>query len=123
MGQRLHTAVKYEIDYGTQAKFNWKANYVNPIIDILSENDCSFDGDDINYALAITANRVNLLANIDKIIKPSEQWEWQDDLDEALSRLQYDECEPMTKEYLHEHLKKLIEQSDSRHEYVYFFWF
>ena len=120
MGKRLHSAVKYEIVYGEQSGFNWLSDLINPIIDTLAENDCSYDTDDIYYASAISANRANLIANLDKIINPDNDWEYQEDLDYNLSRL---ENNGVTRDELYKQLKAIVEQSDSRCEDVHFAWF
>jgi D-mannonate dehydratase len=121
MGKRLHSAVKYEVEYGTAADFAWESDKVNPIIDILAEMDCSYDGDDICFSETVNANRANLLANIDKIITPDPSWDYQEDLDDMLYRLE--KFTDITREHLHKSLKYFIEQSDSRCEDVHFAWY
>ena len=118
MGQRLHSAVKYEVKYSSTAAFNWGAEKVNPIIEVLSEYDY-FNGDD---GLTIEANRENLLKNVDRIITPDEYWEYQLELNELLEDLNTPDG-AIDRNYLHEMLKKLIEQSDSQNNFVYFAWF
>ena len=121
MGKRLHSAVKYVVEYGQKSDFNWLSDKVNPIIDILAENDCSHDGDDLRYSDSINANRENLIANIDKIITPDENWEYQEDLEIQIQRIErYGE---ITRERLYDVLKELIEQSDSNCEVVHFAWY
>ena len=40
MGLRLHSASKYEIEYGDKADFNYQQDKINAIIDALAEGDC-----------------------------------------------------------------------------------
>lgn len=121
MGKRLHSAVKYEVVYSDTSAFDWGSETVNPIIDILSEMDCSYDGDDICYSETVNANRENLLANVDKIINPDYTWDSQEDLDDMLYRLE--KYTDITREELHKTLKAFIEMSDSNCEDVHFAWF
>ena len=120
MGNRLHSAIKHEVIYSENSDFNWLSDIINPIIDNLAEYDCSYDADDICYANSISANRTNLLNNLDKIINPNDEWEFQDDLDYQIKRI---EDNGITREVLYNKLKILIEQSDSRCKNVYFAWF
>lgn len=76
---------------------------------------------DFENATTVTANRINLLKNIDKIILPDENWEYQEMLDEEINLIEvYNE---ISREELHKNLKELIEQSDSRNKDVFFAWF
>ena len=56
-----------------------------------------------------------------KNINPDEGWEWQEDLDDAIETMQKDG--EIDREYLYKGLKKLIENADTRNEYVHFAWF
>ena len=120
MGKRLHSAVSYEVKYGEKEYFNWQADRINPIIDILAEGDTSYNDDDIQFADTISANRENLLANIDKIINPDENWEYQDDLERKIRNIGF---VGLTREELHKELKTLVEQADSRIGYIHFAWY
>jgi hypothetical protein len=122
MSSRLHSAVKYEVNYGSKSNFNYKSEKINPIINILAENDCWYEGDDLGYATFLTANRKYLLSNVDKIINPDETWEWQEELNEYVEYLETGD-DAIDREYLHENLKMIIEQSDSNKDEVYFAWF
>lgn len=119
MGKRLHSAVSYEVKYGDKACFNWKADRINLIIDALAEGDTSYNDDDIRFADRIEANRDNLLANIDRIINPDENWAFQDYLERQLKRI----TAGITREELHKELKALVEQADSRIGYIHFAWY
>lgn len=119
MGKRLHSAVSYEVKYGDKACFNWQADRINQIIDALAEGDTSYNDDDIRFADSISANRDNLLANIDKIINPDDDWGFQDYLERQLKRI----TAGITREELHKELKTLIEQADSRIGYIHFAWY
>lgn len=122
MSLRLHSAEKYEIKYGSNSFFNWKIDKVNSIITILAEHDCWYDDDFLSCAKNISANKEILLANIDKIINADKTWELQEELNEYLEELE-NEDNGISREYLHKHLKELIEQADSRNGDVFFAWF
>ena len=121
----LHSAIKYEVEYGLKSNFKWKNHVINPIIAILAEEQYSFDGayngEELENATTVTANRINLLKNIDKIILPDENWEYQEMLDEEINLIEV--YNDISREELHKNLKELIEQSDSRNKDVFFAWF
>lgn len=119
MGLRLHSATKYEIEYGDKADFNYQQDKINAIIDALAEGDCD---DEFLCSDTFAANRATLLANIDKIIHPDENWEWQETVDENIKKLEK-ECYPITRDDIYKSLKAIIEQSDSNCYYVHFAWF
>lgn len=119
MGKRLHSAVKYEVKYDGKADFNYQQDRINALIDALAEGDCSY-ADEIYFSDTVSANRANLLANVDKIIHPDENWEWQETVDYNIERL---ESEGYTRESIYKSLKMIIEQSDSNCEDVHFAWF
>ena len=114
----LRTAIKYEVELSNVKCFTWKdAPTINPIINALAEEDAEFSSEDWVYSEEIKANREKLLTNLDKLIKPDETWAFHEDLEFQLNRI-----ENFTRETIYNNLKKLIEQSDSRNKYVYFFW-
>lgn len=114
----LRTAIKYEVELGNTKCFTWKdAPTINPIINAIAEEDAEFSSEDWVYSEEIKANREKLLANLDKIITPDETWAFHEDLEFQLNRI-----EKFTRETIYNNLKQLIEQSDSRNKYVYFFW-
>jgi hypothetical protein len=119
MGKRLHSAVKYEVKYDGKADFNYQQDRINTLIDALAEGDCSYE-DDIYFSDTVSANRANLLANVDKIIHPDENWEWQETVDYNIEKLEKD---GYTRESIYKSLKVIIEQSDSNCEDVHFAWF
>ena len=114
---RLHSAVKYKIEYSTDGKFCFSADIINPIIYILVEGDCEFNGRDIYYSDRICARRETLIKNLDKIINPDESWEYQERLNSYIEML------PFTRQYLYDNLKALINQSESKTEDIHFAWF
>lgn len=114
----LRTAIKYEVELSNTKYFTWKdAPTINPIINALAEEDAEFSSEDWVYSEEIKANREKLLANLDKLIKPDTTWAFHEDLEFQLNRI-----EKFTRETIYNNLKQLIEQSDSRNKYVYFFW-
>lgn len=114
----LRTAIKYEVELSNTKCFTWKdAPTINPIINAIAEEDAEFSSEDWVYSEEIKANREKLLANLDKLIKPDESWAFHEDLEFQLNYI-----EKFTRETIYNNLKKLIEQSDSRNKYVYFFW-
>ena len=121
MGCRLHSAKKYEVNYGDTGAFSYASHLINPIIVILSEDDYWGDDDYIGNAVLLEANRENLIANVDKIINPDEDWEWQEELDEAIEAMENDS--EITREELYEDLKSLIDDADKKSDYVHFSWF
>lgn len=113
---RLHSAIRYRIEYSTDGKFCFSADTINPIIYILVEGDCEFNGSDIYYSDRISARRATLIKNLDKIINPDKSWEYQERLNSYIALL------PFTRQYLYDNLKALIEQSDSESEDIHFAW-
>lgn len=120
----LRTAIKYEFKLSNTKCFTWKdAPFINAIINTIAEEDAEFDAEDWVYSEDIKANREKLLANLDKIIKPDETWAFHEDLEFQLKRLErYYKTNTITRETIYNNLKEIIEQSDSRNKYVYFFW-
>ena len=120
----LRTATKYEVELSNTKCFTWKdASIINPIINAIAEEDAEFCDENWVYSEEIKANREKLLANLDKLIKPDKTWEFHEDLEFQLNRIE--KCHnsnTMTRENIYNKLKELIEQSDSRNKYVYFFW-
>jgi hypothetical protein len=123
MGLRLHSAIKYEVKYGDNGRFNYSQYYINNIIDTLAEQDCGYDGDHLDYAETLSADRNKLLANIDKILHPCEDWEYQEELNELLDEMDNDDDCECDREYVYTHLKAIIEQSDPNNIYAHFAWF
>lgn len=124
MGKRLHSAIKYEVKYETNGRFNWGGDHVNPIIECLAEGD--FWCDDYEYmggANTLEANRENLLANVERIINPDPEWVNQEELNDLLKEMENDKEWGMDTHYLYTELKMLIEQSDPNCAYVHFAWF
>lgn len=121
MGCRLHTAYKYEVEYTSKAVFNYASHIINPIIAILSEDDYWGNDDNIVNATQLEGNRKNLLANVEKIMNPDENWEWQEELDEAIETME--NRSEINREYLYKELKSLIEYADANCTYVHFSWF
>lgn len=120
----LRTAIKYEVELGNTKCFTWKdASTINPIINAIAEEDAEFNSEDWVYSEEIKANREKILANLDKIIKPDETWAFHDDLEFQLNYIEkYHNSNRMTRETIYKNLKKLIEKSDSKNKYVYFYW-
>lgn len=121
MGCRLHSATKYEVQYGDYGTFNYHSDSINPIIGILCEDDYFANDDYLASATTIDANRETLLANLEKITNPDKDWELQEDLDNAIKTMEKEG--EIDREYLYKGLKKLIENADTRNEYVHFSWF
>lgn len=122
MGKRLHSATKHEVVWGENAKFNYAQDYINPIIDILAEYDVGYEGDCLEYADSVSADRKKLLENVDKIVQPNNEWEYQEELNEVLENMEKN-SEGLTKEYVHTHLRNIINESDKNCNDVYFAWF
>ena len=124
MGFRLHSAKKYEVEYGSNGRFNYASNHINPIIECLSDGDfwCD-DSDCVDYSKTLEANRENLLNNVEYIINPNPDWENQEVLDELIEEMENDEDCDIDRQYLYEQLKNLIESSDAKCSYVHFSWF
>ena len=127
---RLHSAIRYRIEYSTDGKFCFDADIINPIIYILVEGDCEFNGSDIYYSDRISARRATLIKNLDKIINPDESWEYQERLNSYIEILEKSksfvsnfQLVPLTRQYLYDNLKALIEQSDNESEDIHFAWF
>lgn len=124
MGCRLHSATKYEVEYGSNGRFNWASHRINPIIECLSDGDFWCDEQDcIEGAKILEGNRENLLKNVEHIINPNPEWENQEVLDELIEEMENDKDCDIDKEYLYTHLKNLIENADARCNYVHFSWF
>ena len=121
----LRTAIKYEVELGNTKCFTWKdAPTINPIINAIAEEDAEFSISDAwVYSEEIKANREKLLANLDKIIKPDKTWAFHGDLEYQLNKIEkYHDSTTLTRETIYNNLKEIVEQSDSRNKYVYFFW-
>lgn len=121
MGYRLHSATTYEVAYNSKAVFNHASHVINPIIVILSEEDYWANDDYIVNATQLEANRENLIANVEKIMNPDEDWEWQEDLDDEIETME--KRSEIDRESLYKELKNLIESADARCDYVHFSWF
>lgn len=124
MGCRLHSATKYEVEYGSNACFNWGQKHLNGIIECLADGDfwCN-DQDCIDGADTLEASRENLRANIECIITPNPDWEGQETLDELIEDMENDKHCDIDRAYLYKQLKALVEQADAREDYVHFSWF
>lgn len=122
MGHRLHSAIKYEVKYGDCA-FNYAQNHINPIIELLAENDCSSEGDFMEYSDTLSAHRGNLVKNVERIKTPDDDWEYQEELNECIEEMESDDECGIDRDYLYTQLKKIINQSDPNNDYVHFAWF
>lgn len=118
MGYRLHSAIKYEVSYGSDAYFNMESNYINRIIECLAEDTfwCN-DSECHENADEIEADRATLLKNLPNILTPNHDWECQEYLYQLLKEMEVD------REYLYQGLKTLIENSDQNNSFVRFSWF
>lgn len=124
MGCRLHSATKYEIEWGINSVFNWGQNHITPIIDCLADGDFWCDNMDyIEGATIIEASRENLIKNVDCIITPNYDWDGQEALDDLIEDMENDKECAITREYLHKELKRLIDEADARNTYIHFSWF
>lgn len=123
MGHRLHTAVVYKVEYGLHASFNWAQEHINNIIETLAEGDIFCEGEDLDYANTLQAHRGTLLANVDKIKTPDENWPNQEVLEEQIGNMLNDETCSIDRDYLYQQLKAHINSSDADCDYVHFAWF
>jgi hypothetical protein len=124
MKTKLHSAVKYEIEYGSNSTFNNSIMpFINHIINILSEETAMFSDDDAwVYSDSVIANRATLISNIDKIITPDSKWDFQEELEFQLKQINsYNKSND--RKYVYENLKAIIEQSDSRCKDIHFAWY
>lgn len=122
MGHRLHSAIKYEVKYGDCA-FNYAQSHINPIIELLAENECYYEGEYLDYADNLSANREKLVKNVEYIKVTESDWEGQEDLNELIEYMENDDECGIDREYLYTQLKKIINQSDENNDYVHFAWF
>lgn len=124
MGCRLHSATKYEVEWGINSVFNWGQNHITPIIECLADGDFWCDNMDcIEGASILEASRENLIKNVDCIITPNNDWDGQETLDELIENMENDKQCAITREYLHTELKRLIDEADTRNTYIHFSWF
>ena len=124
MGMRLHTAHKYEVEYGSNGKFNWASHRINPIIECLADGDFWCDDQDcIDGAKVLEGNRENIIRNVEYIITPNPEWENQELLNELIEDIENDKNCSIDRQYLYKNLKQLIESADSRCNYIHFSWF
>lgn len=124
MKTKLHSAVKYEIEYGSISTFNKSIMpFINHIINILSEETAIFsDGNAWVYSDSVIADRATLISNIDKIITPDSTWDFQEELEFQLKQINsYNKSND--RKYVYDNLKAIIEQSDSRCKDVHFAWY
>lgn len=122
---RLHSANRYRIEYNNDGKFCFDSDIINPIIYILVEGDCEFNGRDIYYSDRICARKATLLKNLDKIINPDESWDYKERLNSYIKILETSKSfvsNFQTRQYLYDNLKALIDQSDSESEDIHFAW-
>lgn len=122
MGHRLHSAIKYEVKYGDCA-FNYAQPHINPIIEILAENECYYEGEYLDYADNLSASREKLVKNVEYIKVTESDWEGQEDLNELIEYMENDDECDIDREYLYKQLKHIINQSDPNNDYVHFAWF
>lgn len=47
MGYRLHSAKKYDIQFGDASAFNWCQNEINEILYCLTEGDMAYDDESL----------------------------------------------------------------------------
>ena len=123
MGHRLHTAVVYKVESGDSASFNWAQEHINNIIETLAEGDIFSEGEDLDYANTLQAHRGTLLANVEKIKTPDENWPNQEVLEEQIENMLNDETCSIDRDYLYQQLKWHIDASDADCDYVHFAWF
>ena len=123
MGHRLHSAKTYKVEYGTNSSFNWAQDRINPIIDILAEGDTFSEGECLEYANTLQAHRGTLLANVEKIKTPDNNWSNQEELEELIDAMQNDCSCNIDRDYLYTQLKATILESDPDCDYVHFAWF
>ena len=124
MGYRLHSAIKYEVSYGSDAYFNMGSNYINRIIECLAEDTfwCN-DSEYYENADEIEADRETLLKNLPRILNPDYSWGNQDELDYVIEEMENNSECGIDRQYLHDGLKSLIESADSNNSFVRFSWF
>lgn len=122
MGQRLHSATKYVIEYSNSTAFNYMSDKVNPIIEVLTEYDLGYQDDCLVCATTLWGNREKLIKNVDRIIAPDNEWEFQEELNDVINDL-FKVYPDYTSEYIHSMLKKIINESDPSCQDVHFAWF
>lgn len=123
MGHRLHSAKTYKVEYGSNSSFNWAQEHINPIIDILAEGDTFSEGECLEYANTLQAHRGTLIANVEKIKTPDNNWSNQEELEELIEAMQNDSSCDIDRDYLYTQLKATILESDPDCDYVHFSWF
>ena len=123
MGHRLHSAKTYKVEYGSNSSFNWAQEHINPIIDILAEGDTFSEGECLEYANTLQAHRGTLIANVEKIKTPDNNWSNQGELEELIEAMQNDSSCDIDRDYLYTQLKATILESDPDCDYVHFSWF
>lgn len=122
MEHRLHSAKKYEIQYGDASAFNWCQEEINEILYCLAEGHMAYDDESLACSKTLWGNRANLQKNIARIISPDSAWEYQEELNEKLENL-CKKYHDITNYSLFRNLKVIIEQSDPNCEDVHFAWF
>lgn len=122
MGLRLHSAKKYDIQYGEACAFNYCQEELNEIIDKLAQNDISYNDESLRFSNTVWANRKNLIENVDKIVTPDPEWDFQEEMDEYIDSL-IKKNPDLSREIIHQRLKTIIEQSDPNCSDIYFSWF
>lgn len=124
MGCRLHSATKYEVEWGINSVFNWGQNHITPIIECLADGDFWCDSMDcIEGASILEASRENLIKNVEYIINPNPEWEGQEALDDMIAEMENSGNVNFSREYLYTELKRLIDEADARNAYIHFSWF
>lgn len=122
MGDKLHSAKKYDIQYGDASAFNSCQKEINEILDCLAEGNMAYDDESIAYSKSLWGNRANLQKNVARIISPDSTWEYQEELNEKLENF-IKKYHDVTNYSLFRNLKEIIEQSDPNCEDIHFAWF
>lgn len=108
MGQRLHVAKKYEIEYSSSFGFNYK---VVEFHNLLTALDISYNGE--SWDDAVEVNREDFRQGLEKLKSYDKlNAEVRTKIDEALNELD----EPVEK--IIEIMEKLLTESDQENEYM-----
>lgn len=122
MGVRLHSAKVYDVQYNDCGRFNYAQEYVNPIIDLLSENEAWFDNPDyVEGSSVLEVSIYPFKENLEHIITPNNEWEYQEGLEDLIKSME--QHTDIDRNYLYEELKKLVDLADKGNNYVHFSWF
>lgn len=114
MGNRLHVAKKYVVEYDSYARFNWQASELHDFLNAMDIEVCGGDG--TTYPLDFEISKDDWRKGITRLKSYSDDT-MPDDVSEALKALE------LTKEEMVEVMAAYLNAADPNHEFLEFSFF